>query len=142
MYWFTDIGRPRNGMFFVESGRLGIEIERESRGARWRTRAGYEWRRTNPREVESVVTTTLRDEARRRASGAGHRRTSPRVPAAPLSLLQRLPEPEVMRTSIDEANVAAVPAAAVRKQERARRRPRQASERRVGHEVDGRYTSA
>jgi len=37
----TDIGRPRNGMFVVESGRLGIEIERESRRARRRTRAGY-----------------------------------------------------------------------------------------------------
>ena len=61
-------------MFFVESGRLGIEIEGESQGARWRTRAGYEWRRTNLREVESVVTTTLRDEARRWASGVGHRR--------------------------------------------------------------------
>ena len=77
------------------------------------------------------MTTTLRDEARRRASGDGHRQTSPQVAAARLSLLLRPPEPEVMRTSIDEANVAAVPAAAVRKQERARRRPRPASERRV-----------
>ncbi|MCZ6758751.1 MAG: hypothetical protein O7D29_00020 [Gemmatimonadetes bacterium] len=30
VYWATDIGRPRNGMFVVESGRLWIEIERES----------------------------------------------------------------------------------------------------------------
>ena len=29
VYWFTDSGRPRNGMFVVESGRLGIEIERD-----------------------------------------------------------------------------------------------------------------
>ena len=26
VYWFTDIGRPRNSMFFVESDRLGIAM--------------------------------------------------------------------------------------------------------------------
>ncbi len=87
------------------------------------------------------MTITLRDEARRWASGVGHRRTSPRVLAAPLSLLQRLPEPEVMRTSIDEASVAATPAAVARKQDRAHRRLHQASERRVGHEADGGCTN-
>ncbi len=55
------------GMFVVESSRLGIEIERESRGAQWRTRAKYEWRRTNLRELESVVT----DYAARRSETMG-----------------------------------------------------------------------
>ncbi len=55
VYWAKDSGRPRNGMFFVESGRLGIEIERESRGARWRTRARRKWGRTNPRGGKPVA---------------------------------------------------------------------------------------
>ncbi len=92
-------------------------------------------------KVESVVTTTLRDEARRWASGVGHRRMSLRVPAALLCSPPHLWEPEVMRTSIDEASVAAAPAADARKQERARRRLHQASERRASHEADGRCTS-
>ncbi len=110
VYPSTDFGRLKNGTWIVESGRLRIEIERESRGGRWRTGAEREWRRTNLREVESVVTTTLRDEARRWASGVGTRRTSPPVLAAPLSLQPRLLEPEVMHTSIDEANASAAPA--------------------------------
>ena len=57
---------------------------------------------------------------------------SPRVLAAPPSLRWRLLELEVMRTSTGEANAVAIPAAPVRRQERARCRLHQASERRVG----------
>ena len=62
------------------------------------------------------------------ASGVGHRRTSPRVLAAPLLLLPRLLELEVMRTSTGEASAVAVPDVAARKQERARCGLRRASE--------------
>ena len=37
VYWATDFGRLKNGKYIVESGRLAIEIEGESRDAQWRT---------------------------------------------------------------------------------------------------------
>ncbi len=164
-------------MFVVESGRLGIEIERESRGARWCTgppildapemacslskRAGWGSSSSVNHEleggvressasgdarisekVESVVATTLRDEARQPAGAVVRRRTSLRSARALPSYRPRLPELEVMRTWSDEASGVAVPDAPARKQERDSRKPRPASSRRGCHEADGRCTSA
>ena len=143
VYVSTDFGRARIGKFFVESGRLIAAMKDKLQDARKQMDGECTLRRTYCGAVPvGRGSTTLRDEARRWAGGAGHRPTSPRVPAGRFCLLLRPPEPEVMRTSTAEANAAAVPAAPVRKQERARRRPRQASERRASHEADGRCTNS
>ncbi len=104
------------------------ETERESRGGRWRTGAEREWRRTNLREVESVVTTTRRGATRRPADAVSRRGMLRRVAAARLGPPPRPSEPEVMHTLIDQTIAPAAPGAVARKPKRSRRRPRPASE--------------
>jgi len=76
-HYAIDFGRLKNGTLIVELSRLGIEIERGSRGARWRTRAGYEWRRTNLRggKPAALNYATRRSETMGRPAAADKGRT-------------------------------------------------------------------
>ena len=138
----TDYGRPRIDRSFVESGRLVAAIIGDSQGARLEMKVESTSRRTC-RAVVPVGgdSTTQRVAEKQLANAAGRRGTSPRSARALPDYLLRPRGPEVMRTSTAEANAAAVPAAPVRKQERARRRLHPASECQAGHEADGGCTN-
>ena len=129
--------------FFMESSMLRVTILSELKSALEQLESKSKPGRTCPRSFRSGKRrVTRRGATRRPADAVARRGMSPRVGAARLGSPSRPPEPEVMRTLLGEANAVAVPAADVRKQERAHRRLHQASARRAGHEAEGRCTSA